>query len=262
MNQLLTASPRTGTAPQIREAARAGPDPSWGALYRAGGASALLATLIYVAALIVNFTVPTAPTEGGAAILDYIAAHRSVYLLEQVLWLAPSVPLMIVFLALAVALKGLSKSYAAIGGVLGIASWALTLVYPATGGGAPALVYLSDRYAAATDAAQRATFSAAAEAFIAQNVIPTAVGILEPVGILIVSLIMLRGIFRRGLAWFGIVTGTLGIASEALRPLLGPAYIVYGLLLFAWFIAIGWALYRLAHDNGTGADAQGGVLAG
>ncbi|HEX5502812.1 MAG TPA: serine hydrolase domain-containing protein [Thermomicrobiales bacterium] len=236
--------------------AAVGADPSWRELYRVGGAGALLAALTYIVATVVDFTMPAPPTAGGAAMLAYIAAHRSVYLLEQVLWLAPSVALTLTALALAVALKGVNRSYAAIGGVLGVASWALTLVYPATGGGAPALIYLSDRYAAG-DAAQRAAYAAAAEAFIAQNVIPTAVGILEPVGILILALLMLRGVFGRGVAVLGVVTGAVGVVAEALRPLLGPGYIVYGLLLFAWFIASGWALVRLAGAPGAGARGGG-----
>jgi hypothetical protein len=192
---------------------------------------------------------PAAPASGGAATLEYIAAHRTGYILKQVLWLSPSVLLTVLFLALYPALRHVNKSYAAIGTVLGLASWALTLVYPATGGGAPAMVYLSDQYTAAADA-QRPAFAAAAEVFIAENTIPTAVGILEPVGILLLSLPMLKGVFGRGTAYLGIVTGSLGIVSEALRPLLGAGYIVYGALLFVWLIVIGWRLYRLGGSQG------------
>lgn len=226
-------------------------DRSWRDLYRAGGLAALLAALIYIAALVVLVVTPPVPAAGGDAILQYIAAHRSVYILEQVLWLAPSVLLVVTFLALFVALMDVNRSYAAIGGVLGIASWALTLIYPATGGGAPALVYLSDHYMAAADAIQRAAFAAAAEGFVAQNVTPVAAGILEPIGILIMSLVMLRGVFSRSLAYLGIATGAIGIVSESLRPVLGVGYIFYGLLLLVWFIAIGWGLYRLAGREAT-----------
>ncbi|MDA8330290.1 MAG: hypothetical protein M0027_03605 [Candidatus Dormibacteraeota bacterium] len=59
---------------------------------------------------------------------------------------------------------------------------------------------------------------------------------------------MLKGAFRRSVVYLGIVTGALGIVSEALRPVLGLGYIVYGLLLFVWFIAIGWTLYQLARE--------------
>jgi hypothetical protein len=226
-----------------------GPDRTWRDLYRAGGVAALLATLTYVVALVVTFTVPEAPAQGGAATLEYIAAHRAVYVLEQVLWLAPSVLLTVVFLALYPALMHVNKSWAAIGAVLGIASWAVTLAYPVTGGGAPALVYLSDQYAAATTDAQRAAFVAASEGLIAQNYVPTMMGVLEAIGVLVVSLVMLKGSWRRGVALLGVATGAIGIVCEGLKPVLGLGYITYGLMLFVWLVAIGWALVRLARDT-------------
>ncbi len=236
--------------------ARHGPDPSWERLYWVGGISALLAALMYVVAIIVEFSLPAPPTTGGAAMLDYIAGHRSTYILQQILWLGPSILLTVVFLALYPALKELDKSYAAIGAVLGIVSWAVTLAYPATGGGAPALVYLSDQYAAATSEAQRAALSAAAVGFLAINDVATLMGVLETAAILIVSLVMLRGIFHRGVAYLGIATGAVGIVSEALKPVLGLGYIVYGLLVMVWIAAIGWELVRLARAS-EGARSVG-----
>jgi len=224
-------------------------DPSWRDLYRAGGISAALAGVLYIVAVVLDFSMPPVPTSGGAATLQYIASHRSLYIIEQALWLVPSVLLLVAFLALPMALKHLNKSYAAIGALIGIGSWALTLAWPTTGGGGHALVYLSDQYVAATTVAQRSAFAAAAEGFIAQNTIPTAMGILEPVGILILSLLMLKGVFRKGVAYFGIVTGALGIVGEALRPMLGVSYAVYGVLLILWFLVIGWNLYRLGSSS-------------
>jgi hypothetical protein len=209
---------------------------------------------------VVVFAVPAAPTSGGAATLDYIAAHRSIYILEQALWLAPSVLLTVVFLALYPALKNLNRSYAAIGAVLGMVSWAVTLAYPATGGGAPALVSLSDQYMTASTEAQRASFVAAAEGFIAQNTVPTIMGVLEAAGILIVSLVMVKGVFRRGVAYLGIATGAIGIVCEALKPVVGLGYIAYALLLFVWLIALGWALFSLGHDEGTRDRMRGGAM--
>jgi hypothetical protein len=226
-----------------------GPDPSWRSLYRIGGICAILAGVLYIAALVLDFIVPPAPLSDGAATLQYIASHRSFYILEQTLWLAPSVLLMVAFLALPVALKYLNKSYAAIGALIGIASWALSLAWPTTGGGGHALVYLSDHYMAATSAAQRAAFAAAAEGFLAQNTIPTIIGILQPVGILILSLVMLKGVFHKSVASLGIVTGILGIVSETLRPIMGISYAVYGVLLILWFLVIGWNLFRLASSK-------------
>jgi hypothetical protein len=231
------------------EEAEASPDASWRGLYRAGGISALLFVVIVLIPIVLVVVAPPPLNLDGAATLQYIASHKLLYIIEQVLWLAPSVFAMVVFLALFLALKPLNKSYAALGALIGIVSWALTLALPTTGGGAPVLVYLSDQYMAATTAAQHTAFATAAEVFIAENNITGAVGILTPVGILILSLVMLKGIFPKGVAYLGIVTGALGIVSEALRPIIGIGYIVYGLLLPIWFIAIGWKLYRLGSSS-------------
>lgn len=221
------------------------PDSSWRDLYRAGGVSAILFVVPVLVAIVLVVVAPPPVNADGATMLQYVASHKVLYVIEQILWLAPSVFALVVFLALYQALKHLNKSYAALGALAGIVSWALTLAIPTTGGGAPILVYLSDHYMAAATAAQHTAFATAAEVFIAENNITGAVGILTPVGILILSLVMLKGVFPKGVAYLGIVTGALGIVSEALRPILGVGYIVYGLLLPIWFLTVGWKLYRL-----------------
>lgn len=228
--------------------AQASPDPSWRDLYRAGGVSALLFVVLILVAIVIVVVAPPPLNADGATTLQYIASHKVLYIIEQVLWLAPSVFAAVVYLALYHALKHLNKSYAALGALAGFVSWVLGLAIPTTGGGAPVLVYLSDQYMTAATAAQHTAFATAAEVFIAGNNITYAVGILAPVGILILSLLMLKGVFSKGVAYLGIVTGVLGIISEALRPIIGPGYFVYGLLLPAWFLVVGWKLYRLARD--------------
>ena len=229
--------------------AEAAPDPSWSGLYRSGGISAALFVVLVLAAIVLVVVAPPPLSANGATTLQYIASHKVLYIVEQVLWLAPSVFGAVVFLALFQALKHLNKSYAALGALAGFVSWVLGLAIPTTGGGAPVLVYLSDQFMTATTAAQHTAFATAAEAFIAENNIPFAAGILGPVGILILSLVMLKGVFPKGVAYLGITTGVLGIVSEALRPLIGPGYFVYGLLLPIWLLVIGWKLYRLARDE-------------
>lgn len=223
-----------------------GPDPSWRSLYRAGAVSAALAVVMYVTALVIFVATTAPPTAGGAATLEYVDAHRTVYIVRQVLWLAPSLPLIVVFLAVAVALRRLSSSFAAIAGVVAVASWALSFAWPTTGEGSLAMVRLSDRYASAATDAERASFVAGAELLIALNDTQVVIGVLQTLGILLISLLMLKGVFPRGLAWLGVATGGIGIVSEALRPLLGWAYAIYGMLIFVWLIWLGWALWKRA----------------
>lgn len=231
-----------------RSPAEASPDPSWRGLYRAGGVSATLFVVLVIVPLVLIFTTPQPPISGGAATLQYIALHKPIYLIELVSFVGLSIPAMVVFLALSVALKQLNKSYAAIGALLGIASEVAALAYNSSpqslNGG---LVYLSDQYMAAATAAQHTAFATAAEGLIAvTNNAVAGAGILTAVGMLILSLVMVKGVFPKGVAYLGIITGVLGIVSEALRPILGLGYAVYGLLLPIWFLAVGWKLYRLA----------------
>ena len=76
---------------------------------------------------------------------------------------------------------------------------------------------------------------------------------------------MRQGIFGRSLAVLGILTGGIGVVCEALRPVIGPAYLVYGLLLPLWFLVAGVRLLRIGalvtdagHGSRRGAGARGG----
>lgn len=230
--------------------AETSPDPSWRDLYRAGGVStALYIVLGIITPVVILMTMPQPPSSGGAATLQYIASNRLGYILEQVLFSAPSVFAMVVFLALYMALKHLNKSYAAIAALVALVSQVNVLASPVTGGGALSLVYLSDHSVTATTAAQRTAFASAAEGYIALNTIVGAAGILFAIGILMISVVMLKGVFLKSIAYLGIVTGTVGIISEALRNMLGIGYLVYWVLFIIWFIAIGWKLYRLGSSN-------------
>jgi hypothetical protein len=235
-----------------------GADPSWRRLYRAGAVSAVLAVAMYVAALVLFVATEAPPSSGGAAMLEYIATHRAVYIIRQVLWLAPSLPLMVVFLALAVALWSQDKSFAAIAGVIAVISWALSFAWPTTGEGSLAMVRLADQYTSAATDAERLTYVAGAELLTALNDTQVAIGVLQTAGITLMSLLMLKGVFARGLAWLGVATGVIGIASEALRPLLGWAYAIYGIMILVWLLWLAWALWKLGTSPVPAMATSGG----
>ncbi len=235
----------------------AGPDSSWRGLYRAGSVSAVLYIILPIVALVLIAIAPPVPSSGGAAILQYIASNKPVYILELVLFVGLSVPAMVVFLALYMALKHLNKSLAAIGTVFAIVSEAIALAVnsspPSLNGG---LVYLSDQYVAATTAAQHIAYATAADSLIASTNAVNAAGILFEAGILIISLVMLKGVFHKGVAYLGIATGAIGIISEALRPILGFGYIVFFVLEVIWLIAVGWKLYRMGLSSSHSSVAK------
>lgn len=250
LDPLLGLPPAPQSGPPRRDV------PAWARLYRAGAVSAALAVASYVAALILVTVTSAPPASGGAAMLEFVAAHRSVYILRQLLWMMPSLFLMVVCLALTVALWPRDRGFAAIAGLLAITSWAVSFAWPTTGDGSLAMVVLSDRYAAAGTARLRAPFVAGAELLSALNDVPAVIGVLQTLGILLLSLLLLRGPLGVPVAWLGVAVGGLGIASEVLRPVLGGAYAVYGLLLFAWLIAVAVALWRYAPRDSASATAH------
>lgn len=122
--------------------------------------------------------------------------------------------------------------------------------------GSLVMVVLSDRYAGTRTS--RASYVAGAELLSALNDVPSVIGVLQTLGILLIALLMLRGVFTKPLAWTGVATGAIGVVSEILRPVLGWAYSLYGLLLFVWLAWTAVALWRLsvqlrhAHTAATG----------
>ena len=214
-----------------------------------------MASLLYVLMVLVPVAliiVAPIPPEEGSALLAYIDSHTVVYLVELVCFVGLSVPALVVFVALAVALKDVNKSWAAIGGLFGVASETVALAL----GSSPqslhgGLVLLSHSYTAARTDAERAGLASAADALIAATNAVSGAGILTAAAILVLSLIMRAGAFGAVVATLGVVTGGVGVLSEALRPVIGPAYFLYGLLLPTWFALVGWKLLHLDRHGGS-----------
>ena len=219
--------------------------PTWRTLYFVTGIGSIVFVLLLITALVVDFIAPP-PVHGGAETLEFIAANKLPYMLEQVLWILPNVLAVLVFVALFIALSPVNKSLALIGALLGALSWAMFLAIPVTSRGSLTLVYLSDQYMAAA-VSERDRFAIAAEAIVAENNTPAIVAVLSAAGILLISLVMTRGVVMpRALGWLGVATGALGMLSEALRYAAPFFYWGYGILLWVWFIAVGISFIRLA----------------
>jgi hypothetical protein len=217
---------------------------TWRLLYLVAGIGSIAFVVLLITALIVDFIAPP-PVDGGAETLEFIAANKVPYVLEQVLWILPNVLAVLVFVALFIALSPANKSLALIGALLSVVSWAAFLAIPVTSRGSLTLVYLSDQYMAAA-AADRDRYAIAAEALVAENNTPAIVAVLSAAGILLISLVMTRGVMPHAIGWLGVATGALGMLSEALRYAAPFFYWGYGVLLWVWFIAVGIALISLA----------------
>ncbi|WP_160668869.1 DUF4386 family protein [Pseudarthrobacter sp. ATCC 49987] len=237
--------PQTSSPGRTAPAAPAADGQTSRRLYFWAGIASVLFVVLLVIALVLDFAAPP-PVHGGAATLEFIARNKGIYIAEQLLWMVPNMLPVLVFVALFVALAPLDKGLALLAAVIGALSWALILAVPVTSRGSLVLVYLSDRYAGADDGAARLRYSTAAEAIVAENNTPAVVGVLSALGILLISVVMLKGVLPRTLAWLGIATGGLGVVAEALRHAVPEFYWGYGVLMWVWFVAVGIALVRLA----------------
>jgi len=227
------------------EATMSKTEQSWKSLFMTCGILSFLYTALVVLPLVLIFTTPQPPSTGGLAVLEYIASHKGIYITELFCFVGLSVPAIGVFFALGVLLFSSNRVLAALGGLVGIVSEIVALAL----GGSPeslhgGLVYLSNQYALAINEAQRLALSTAAEGLLAIVNSVSSAGILTALAILLLSLGMLRGAYSRIIAVLGIVTGLLGIVLEAIRPISGMFYALYGILLPIWFIFIGILLIR------------------
>jgi hypothetical protein len=223
-------------------------DGSWRLLYRIGSISGFAYVAMIIVPLVLLVVAPQPPTAGGAAILEYIAAHRGVYLAQLICFVGLSLPALAVFLAVGAALAPQGKSLALLGAAIGAGSELIAL---ALGSSPPSLnaglVVLSDKYAAAGEAL-RPSLVSAAEALLAYANAVSSAGILTALGILLLSILMIKGVFPKGAAILGIVTGAAGLLLEAFRDLIGPVYAIYGLLLPLWFFFVSLRLASLGKE--------------
>jgi hypothetical protein len=239
------------------------PDPKWATLYRIGAWSAIAYVLIFITALVLTFVAPQPPERGGEAILRYIASNKTIYIAELLCWVWISFPAIFVFVAAGVALSVADRGWALFGGLVGVVSMITALSIgtspPSLAGG---LYILSGQYVGAPEPA-RASLISAADALAASTNAVSSAGILTAIGILALSCLMAKAKAAKGLALFGIVTGSIGIVLEAFRPLVWNFYIIYGIVLPIWYFAVGRWLAKSAKPalneaNDGGAPGMAG----
>jgi hypothetical protein len=221
-------------------------DPSWKDLYKVGGISAIL----YMVLALVVPTLQVLSMDyfdktveySGAEFLQFIAENRFWWLSAQTLLLGMSILAIVAFVALFVALKQIDKSYAALGAVVAVTAQILFMAYyPVLLG----TVYLSDKFVTAS-ADQQVLLGAAADSLMAiNNAFNPLYEPLQAVGILIFSLVMLKGVFHKSIAYLGIATCVAAFIGISLWPIVGVGYFWWWLLFFIWFVAVGWKLFQL-----------------
>lgn len=224
-------------------------DPSWKSMYKIGGISAIL----YMVLALVVPTLQVLTMEyfemtaeyGGAEFLQFIAENRLWWLIAQTLLLGGSILAIVAFVALFAALKQIDKSYAAIGAVIAVTTQILFVAYyPVLLG----TIYLSDKFVTAS-ADQQVLLGTAADSLMAiNNAFNPLYEPLLAISILFFSLVMLKGVFHKSVAYLGIATCAAAIIGISLWPIVGVGYFWWWIFYLVWFIAVGWKLYQLGKN--------------
>jgi hypothetical protein len=178
----------------------------------------------------------------GDALLRFIADNRTWWIMVQSFSLGAPILAIVVFAAIFVALKDVNRSYAALGAIIAITCQILFVAfYPLTLG----VVHLSDQYMTAVEARQ-VSLAAAAEALVAvlDAYNPLYEGAFA-ISILILSLVMLRGVFPRAVAYLGLAAASAAAVALSLWPLIGMGYFWWWLVIVIWFSGAGLRLYKL-----------------
>ena len=226
------------------------PDRSWKSLYKLGGTTALIATLLIPAEIAISFfpSVEHA-TAYTVTVVDWFnlfqnspfIALRNLGLLNIIgaILLAPTI------LAAYSALKREREAYAALGTILFFVGIA---VYLASSRAFP-MLSLSRQYMIAPNDAQRSLLVSAGQAMLAEGQSRSGILIIE-FGCLVVSLVMLKGhAFSTATACAGTLGNVLMIVLEvAFLPPRGVGMIIAaggGLSTLIWYCLMGRRLLQL-----------------
>lgn len=221
-------------------------DFGWKPLYRVGAAAALatVALVVIQAPILILNPIPT--TIAGH--FAQLQSNKLIGLIDlDLVFLVSEVLSLFVLLGIYAALRRSRPVLTATALALAIGSLMLYLAVNPTF----SLLYLSDQYAAATTAAQKAAFLAAGDALWAnyQGTAFAMTFILGGLSTLIMSIVMLRtGIFGRWTAYVGLVVGATMLVPPL--PALGTFALIVAyaslLPLVVWELLVAYRLYRLA----------------
>jgi hypothetical protein len=225
------------------------PDGKW--LYRLGGISALALGIAYI--LIIVLYIPMgAPPGDTEARLMYLAENTGLWWAILGLSVLTDFLFIPVAFSLYLALKEIHRDAMLIATAFIVLFVVLDLAVTWTS--YAALIALSGNYIAAANQAQRAVFVTAAvyPSEVLESSLFGVYAILVPsIGILITGLVMLKGIFNKITAYFGIGTGIAGIIAVAgpfVVSSLGVAAIIASVLTTVWVMLAGYRLYRLGQQ--------------
>jgi hypothetical protein len=222
--------------------------PAWKGLYRTGGVCLFLIGVIYIACSLISIVQGSPPVTDSEPYLKSLATHSVSARITFRLFALTDFLLLPAVLALYLALRQIARNAMLVAVALMILFIVLDLAI--TEMNSLTLVKLTRHYAASTTDMQRSAYTAAEDYALATLPLATFYSfVVSSIGLLIVSVVMLKGVFSRPTAYAGIVASIEGIVGgfyvllPALALLLIPCLIAFGI----WSLLAGLRLCKLGN---------------
>jgi hypothetical protein len=228
---------------QAQYGAATNPGQSLKNLCRIAGASLMLAAALYVWAFMAEFILPSPGPETTENLLQYIATYRSFFVISYALFTAANSLSIVGALGMYVVTRVWERSYAILGAGMLVVGFAVTLFSSTQ----PGLLALSAAYTAAGGSVvDQQALAIAAEAVSATNN-PIIASSLIGVGVIFVSLALMKGPFRKGLPYLGLFVGALNIV-RALPGVAGYSLVtaLFVAVSSVWIFWVGRKIYKAA----------------
>ncbi len=212
-------------------------------VYKAVGISSILAAIFIIVTLgssLVPFEEVGAEVGEDEQRLLRASSNSLLWALQSGSYIIFWLFLIPLFPALYLALRGVQHTYALIAAIVG----EVGVIIGLTGGGMfYSVLSLSKSYAAASGV-EKTAIVAATQAITASSNMSGVLGFsLTGVTLIIVGLAMLKGVFNKWIGGLGIVTGILLLAAAI--PSFTILFVMAGLGLIIWLVAVGLRLYKL-----------------
>jgi len=234
--------------------------PAWIALYWIGGVAAFL-LILYALATLIQLVVLGGPPTTAAEAFSLLHNHKIIGLLRLDLPTVLVMPLYyLLFLGLLAALWRTDRANATLSTSLVFVGVTLVLATPT----ALSMMWLSDKYAAATSDAARLQFLAAGEALLVSDIWHSTGaiigGILAQSGAVLISVVMLRSsVFGKPTAYLGILMHGFDLAHIVLGLFVPVAGVVFmaiaGPFYPIWLFLVGRRLLKLAAASSPARSA-------
>lgn len=235
---------------------REAPGSGWRSFYKAGGAAVLIAVLVVLAEIAIQFLPGVAQaTQRTVTVIDWFTLCRDHWFLGLrnlgLLNLIGAALLTPAFLAMYLALRRENGPWSALGAILFFLGMAVYLA----SNRAFAMVSLSGQYASAATDAQRALLAAAGQTLLVEGKSRLGIFLIDSAG-LVLSAVMLKGkAFGRAAAYTGILGNSLMIVFEIVFAFL-PAWLSVGLIvatcggvsIILWYLLVGKRLLQLGAE--------------